>query len=104
MARPLIRRRITVTGRQRTDIDADLLIQALIQIAEDETNHTRPGTDPAVPTRTGTPPNHHTPASRTRRPMSSTAPSPHRPASRTRARRTARDAADRSGNHEHRPT
>lgn len=97
MARPLIRRRIRITGQQRTDIDADLLIQALIQIAEDETTQTGLGTDPAVRTRSGTPSNRNTPA---RRPMSSTAPSPHRP-SRTRSRRAARNAAGRSANNKH---
>ena len=65
MARPRIRRRIRVAGRQRPDIDTDLLIQALIQIAEDEETRNTP--------------KHHTPASNRTR----TQPTPTRPAGRT---------------------
>jgi hypothetical protein len=93
MARPLIRRRITVTGRQRTDIDADLLTQALIQIAEDDATPTSPD----KPIGRNRPPTVATPA-----------PSPRRPAGRTsnqsappsQPRRTTQGAARRS--HEHR--
>jgi hypothetical protein len=97
MARPLIRRRIMVTGRQRTDIDADLLIQALIQIAEDEATQTSPDTHPAVRTRASTRPNSNRPTAARKRPTTSTtAPSPSRPASRTgRAPAAARDATGR---------
>jgi hypothetical protein len=35
MARPAKRYRIRVRGNQREDIDADLLMQALLQIAEE---------------------------------------------------------------------
>lgn len=35
MARPPSQRRIRVRGRQRDDIDLDLLVQALIAIAEE---------------------------------------------------------------------
>lgn len=103
MARPLIRRRIKVSGRQRTDIDADLLLQALIQIAEDEAAQNSPSVDPPVPARAGTRPNHMPTGSR-RRPTA-TAPSPHRPASRTTgARGATRGAAGRSTSNKHRHT
>jgi hypothetical protein len=92
MARPLIRRRITVTGRQRTDIDADLLTQALIQIAEDDATPTSPDK----------------PIGRNRPPTVAAAPSPRRPAGRassqtappSQPRRTTPGSARRS--HEHR--
>lgn len=100
MARPLIRRRIKVSGRQRTDIDADLLLQALIQIAEDEAAQNSPG-EPTTPTPAGTRPN-HMPAGSRRRPTP-TAPSPHRPAGRTtRSRGTARGAPGHSTSNKHR--
>ena len=92
MARPLIRRRITVTGQQRTDIDADLLTQALIQIAEDDATPTSPDK----------------PIGRNRPPTVAAAPSPRRPAGRTSnqtappspTRRTTPGTARRR--HEHR--
>lgn len=40
MARPPKRYRIRVRGRQREDIDADLLMQALLQIAEERAQAT----------------------------------------------------------------
>jgi hypothetical protein len=105
MARPLIRRRIKVTGRQRTDIDADLLIQALIQLAEDEATQAAPDTtDPTVRTRAGTRPNRTgATGSRTRPMTSTTAPAPNRPAARTP--RTSRGRSSQPGmNHQHQRT
>lgn len=103
MARPLIRRRIKVAGEQRTDIDADLLLQALIQIAEDEAAQNSPSVDPPAPAPAETRINDIPTGSR-RRPTP-TAPSPNRPASRTtRARRAAGGAAGRSTSNKHRPT
>lgn len=96
MARPLIRHRIRVIGRQRTDIDTDLLIQALIQIAEDEATQTSSDTHPTARARARTQPNHTRPAGARKSPTTSTtAPSPSRPANRThRTHKTARGATD----------
>lgn len=51
MGRPRKRYNIRVRGDQREDIDADLLMQALLQIAEERTQGTEepetPGTDEA---------------------------------------------------------
>jgi hypothetical protein len=83
MARPLIRRRITVTGRQRADIDTDLLTQALVQIIEDEADHASVNTPPtsAAPTQ---PPARHRRPDRPTRPTTTAVPSPRtRPAGRT---------------------
>jgi len=97
MARPLIRRRIRVVGRQRTDIDADLLIQALIQIAEDEATQTGSETRPTARTRARTQPIRTGPASASKHPTASTtAPSPSRPAN--RASRTPRTPRGATGN------
>lgn len=53
MARPAKRYRIRVRGNQREDIDADLLMQALLQIAE-EREQGEDGPDDRHPGGTGT--------------------------------------------------